>query len=352
MRMMRKLYTHNKHLTEAQFLLREFELELTEIDVSNEKALKNSEVILLATADPRELKHIIQGRKEQSVIIFFLGNETYDIPQFEYFNNYQKEIRHCFIYNLPKKTPYLVSLKCFFAAIYDGGCFHREGTGNIIRHAKNGLDFMRRNRKIRLDYSASNFPLGYTNTFVSELKNSGYNITGSLLTNKNISEMSKKQRTQIINFIGAAGSWNRRLALKRMKRVFPNSDFDIKANGWTNKMLINKDANAFSNNYVSTLLNSKFTLCPPGNLTNQTFRYLESLIMGSLPILPPATIQDNHLWNSWSEFTKPIYYSWTSNLRKAKNMSEEERLSLVTLALNAEKYRIQNVKNLLHNILD
>jgi hypothetical protein len=74
--------------------------------------------------------------------------------------------------------------------------------------------------------------------------------------------------------------------------------------------------------------------------------------MGSLPILPPATIQDNHLWNVWSEFTKPVYYSWTANLKRVKVMKEEERESLVAFALDAEKLRIQNVKNTLRSVLD
>lgn len=349
---MRLLYAHNVNLTEAEFLHREFDLKLTEINSGNEQELRNLEVVLLATTDPKELTSLIQGRKEQSVIVFFLGNETYDIPKFEYLNNFKKEIRHCFIYNLPKKTPYSVSVKCFFATVYDGGLFHRMPNGNILRHAKNGFDFMRRNRRIRLDYSSSNFPQGYTNTFVSELKTVAHVDHRSLFRNENLSEMSRNQRTKVINFIGAEGSWNRKLAIKKMKRIFPDSDFSLVASSWTNKKPINANSIVLSGNYVSSLVNSKFTLCPPGNLTNQTYRYLESLLLGSLPILPPATIQDNHLWNCWSEFTKPTYYSWKLNLRRAKNMPEDERLRLVTFGLSAEKIRIENTKNLLLKILN
>lgn len=349
---MRSLYTYNKNLTEAQFLLREFDLELVQIDISNEEALNNLETVLLATTDPRELQNIIQGRKERSVILFFLGNETYDIPKFEYLNHYQKQIRHCFIYNLPKKTPYSVSVKCFLASLYDGGLFHYEGTDNIFRHAKNGIDFMRRNRKLIIEYPSSNFPQGYTNTFISELKNLWPDINGSLLTNKNLLRISNNQRSHAINFIGATGSWNRKLALKKMKTLFPNSNFDLVPNSWTFEMPSKRAKNPLLSHYVLALHDSKFTLCPPGNLTNQTFRYLESLLMGSLPILPPATIQDNHLWNVWSEFTKPVYYSWTANLKRVKVMKEEERESLVAFALDAEKLRIQNVKNTLRSVLD
>ena len=338
-------------LMEAQFLLREFDLSLAEIDVSSEEALKNSEIVLLATTDPRELQHIIQGRKERSVVIFFLGNETYDIPKFEYLNRYHKQVRHCFVYNLPKKTPYSVSLKCFFAALYDGALFHKDGTGNVIRHAKNGLDFLRRNKKLKIDYPVSDFPQGYTNTFIKELKNLSPDINGSLLTNKNLLRNSNHQRTHSINFIGAAGSWNRRLALKKMRKIFPSSNFDIVANSWKDEMSSKQVKNQSLNHYVSALHESKFTLCPPGNLTNQTFRYLESLLMGSLPILPPATIQDNHLWNSWPEFTKPVYFSWVANLKRAKVMQEEERVSLVAFALALEKIKIQNVKNTLQHAL-
>lgn len=348
---MRSLYTYNKNLTEAQFLQRELNLELVEIDISNEETLKNSETVLLATTDPRELQKIIQCRKERSVILFFLGNETYDIPKFEYLNHYQKQIRHCFVYNLPKKTSYLVSVKCFFAALYDGGLFHYEGTGNILRHAKNGIDFMRRNRKLKIEYPFSNFPLGYTNTFISELKNVWPDINGSLLTNENLLRMSNHKRTHLINFIGAAGSWNRRLALKKMRKIFPSSNFDLVANSWNDEISSKQVKNQPLNHYISALHESKFTLCPPGNLTNQTFRYLESLLMGSLPILPPATIQDNHLWNSWPEFTKPVYFSWTANLKRAKVMQEEERVNLVAFALSLEEFRIQNVKNTLQHAL-
>ena len=339
------IYTRNMDLVESQFLYREFNLQLTEINETNLETINQERIVLFATTNPFELKEIIERRNASSVIIFLLGNETYDVPTFEYLNKYNEKLCHVFIYNYPKKTSYLVTIKCFLGTLYDGGLFFKDGGGNIFRHFKNGFDFMRRNRKIKINYSHSEFPLGYTKVFTRELEKLIYNLDEGSLVNGKILTDSINNRSQSMTFIGAEGSWSRRLAVRKMKTLIPNSKFKSVDN------IYNAEKNLLQTEYTESLKNSRFALCPPGNITNKTFRYLESILMGSLPILPPSTIQDNHHWSTWPEYTKPIYYSWTKNIIRAIEMNEAERLKLLSLALNNEKKIIFEVTKKLNEIL-
>ena len=333
------IYTRNSGLIEAEFLKREFGLILTEINTSNLPTIKNSEICIFATTNPIELEAIIKDSNPDSLIVFILGNETYSVPIFEYLNNYKDRIKLALIYNLPKRTSYWITFRCFLAAIYDGGLFFKNDGVHLIRNFKNGIDFMRRNRKIQILYPHSNFPLGYTNMFVKELNALGLATDHKSLFNDDFLNQFINSKIQTMSFIGANGSWARRLAIKKMRKLVRDNQMKVVQDSY--KSL----GTPFESNasYIKSLIDSKFVLCPPGNLTNKTFRYLESLLMGALPILPPATIQDNHQWDTWMESSDKIRYSWTKCINQALGMSESDRKEKVTKALASELGKIRAV---------
>jgi len=325
-------------LTESEFLSRELNLNLIEINNEVEIKLINQEVFAIATCDPKEFEEILVKCKANSALIFFFGNETYDVPQIMWLNRHAEKIKFAYIYNFPTKTSFYISFRCFIGAIYDGGFKYWQGDRNILRNFKNGIELMQRTRKIKLAFNHSDFPQGYSNRFVKELISEKYfNGKDSLIKD---APFLLKNDKKGISFTGQSGSWCRSLAISVLKKYDKNFN-PTYTQGWGGSNQGN------DNTYVKSLAKSKFVLNPPGNLTNRTYRYLESLILNSLPVLPPATLQDPHLWGVWSEFQRPKRFSWKNQLKYSKKLKENRRLDLIDEALKFEKRKIEAInKNL------
>ena len=337
------IYSYNMTLTESEFLAREFKLKLTEINPNLEKDLKQKKVFLLATCDPKEIETVLIDCQDKSVVLFFFGNETYDIPQTIWLNKYSTKIKHCFIYNLPRKTSYLVTLRCLLGAIYDGGLIKWKKNRNILRNFKNGIDLMRRTRRLELNFSYSDFPQGYSKRFVKELSLFAEKLkNGSILDRAPLKLSIKKQR---ISFVGQSGSWCREIAINVLSKLEKNYE-PTYTSGWGGSNQGNQIP------YISALAESKLSLNPPGNLTNRTHRYLESLIMNALPVLPPATLQDPHLWGVWSEFEKPTLFSWKKNIKSTLKMNSKRREEMILEALLHEKSKIKQINSKLNLLLN
>jgi len=328
------IYAYNMTLTESEFLQREFNLVLTEIDEKIENILKTEPIFPIATCDPKEIEEILIKCRENSALVFFFGNETYDVPQIMWLNKYANKIKFAYIYNYPRETSFLISLRCLLGSIYDGGFKYWEKDRNIFRNFKNGTDLMRRTRKIELKFEFSDFPQGYSRRFIRELSaEKFFEAKDSLIDRAPILKDSKKQG---ICFTGQSGSWCRSLAISVLMKYDPTFSPSY-TQGWGGTNQGN------NNTYVKGLASSKFVLNPPGNLTNRTHRYLESLIMNSLPIMPPSTLQDPHLWGVWSEYQAVKRFSWKKQLRFSNKLKENQRQEIILTALKAEKNKIDAI---------
>ena len=226
-------------------------------------------------------------------------------------------------------------------AIRDGGILFWEGERNIFRNFKNGIDLMKRTRKLSLNFPYLDFPQGYSRRFVSEIKLAGIDIGESSILDHAPLIMSGKSKK--ISFTGQTGSWCRQLAIRVLtKREIGFVPTYTKGWGGVNQGKLT--------NYVDSLIQSELSLNPPGNLTNRTYRYLESLIFNSLPIMPPSTLQDPHFWGVWSESIKPIYFSWKGQINRALKLSLHERERIIFSALLKEKKQVQKINSILDNI--
>jgi len=329
-------------LTESEFLQRELSLTLTEIDENIKNILETEPVFAIATCDPEEIEGILIKCKDHSALVFFFGNETYDVSQIMWLNKYSNKIKFAYIYNYPRKTSFFITLRCLLGAIYDGGFRYWERDRNIVRNFKNGIDLMRRTRRIKPIFEFSDFPQGYSKRFIEELINEKLiSDKESLLDRAPIFNDSKKQ---VICFTGQSGSWCRTLAISVLKKYDPTFSPSY-TQGWGGS---NQGSN---NTYVKGLASSKFALNPPGNLTNRTHRYLESLIMNSLPIMPPSTLQDPHLWGVWSEYQAVKRFSWKKQLKYSNQLKENQRVDIIFKALEVEKDKINAINKNLNKLL-
>ena len=328
-------------LTESEFLKRELNLILAEIDSETGSNLIQQPVFAIATLDPEELAKILSKCKTNSAIVFFFGNETYDVPQTMALNRYSHKIKFAYIYNFPRRTSFYTAFRCLIGAIFDGGLKYWEKDQNIYRNFKNGIDLMRRTRKLNLLFEHSDFPQGYSKRFIEELIAEKYHSGDGSVVDR--SPINVGQKIKNIAFVGQEGSWCRTLALSVL-RNFDKTFLPTYTIGWGGS---NQGGN---NTYIKELAISKFALNPPGNLTNRTHRYLESLIMNSLPVLPPSNLQDPHLWGVWSENQTPRKYSWKMNLKKSYKLGENQRQNLINSALKVEKEKINSINSNLDNL--
>ena len=69
------VYTRNINLVESQFLRREFNLILTEINEENTHIIKKTKVCMLATTKPSEQDEFLINAEPVSLVIFLLGTK-------------------------------------------------------------------------------------------------------------------------------------------------------------------------------------------------------------------------------------------------------------------------------------
>jgi len=97
--------------------------------------------------------------------------------------------------------------------------------------------------------------------------------------------------------------------------------------------------------YVEVLTKSTSFLCPPGNYSGHSFRILESLVCGALPIVASNVItdplfQDPTGLNENSHFI----YSWKKRIREHELLSSSQVKDLFQEARNKLTEQIQSSK--------
>lgn len=170
-----------------------------------------------------------------------------------------------------------------------------------------------------------NFLPGYTELFVGAIEA----ITGIKYSEKSLlrSELSLLQSKKKIHysFVGQKGGTWREFALARLKETILKKDFvyiERPSFGGT------KGANGASletaTEYVQTLLDSRFVISPPGNYSGSTFRWLESVICGAIPLQALSSPSD-------PDFRPPVTLpdwlnsgSWESVISSANQLSQTE----------------------------
>ena len=104
--------------------------------------------------------------------------------------------------------------------------------------------------------------------------------------------------------------------------------------------------------YASSILNSKFVVCPPGNVSSQSFRYYEAIALGAVPIVTEVSLQD---WNTHEYW--PRNASWkNSNFIDVwislKKLNEKELNSLISKLRFKICDEFSNTKALLRHCME
>ena len=152
-------WTFDTEISESEFLRREFGIKLKKINENEISRILQRRSILLVSAQIQELKLIFQKARSNQITLIWLGNETYNMKEYDFLEKYSSKIEKAFIYNLPSKFSLLSSLFSCLGGIFDGGLLSTTSSGNYFRTFKNGLDLIMRtkNIKIRNKFKLANF---------------------------------------------------------------------------------------------------------------------------------------------------------------------------------------------------
>lgn len=130
---------------------------------------------------------------------------------------------------------------------------------------------------------------GYTNLFAeSFLRKFSHQLSNPSLTQigrSNITETSES-RCWPLSFVGQTGNVSRESAIITAKSCQGSKNFKCVTRekfGGTRGSY--NASNATADEYLEILFRSKFSLCPGGNYSTATFRFLESIILGAIPIV-------------------------------------------------------------------
>jgi hypothetical protein len=317
---------------EYEFLLRELDLTGTKINHEEENPLPVNSLLYCNNLSHWEKRLSLSEKSSVSVII--ATNEYYKKDKWLAVNKFES-IKCAFIQYLPnsQRTRFGSTIKFIFLNVH----FLRDKA--FWQTIKSAFQTHIEMRSLRFEIPVFSFPLGYTDRFVTELKN-------LLLLPENSNSLfadgfyENSSRKSDVSFVGQKGRWYRRLMVDY---------FEEKAGARTNKY---GSFGGFTDlpettNYAKSILASRFVVCPPGNVSSQSFRYYEAIALGAIPIVTEVSIQDWNTHNYW-----PKHVAWKSAnfidiWLSLKKMNSEALDELIVSLRASVLEQLQTSKNLL-----
>lgn len=222
----------------------------------------------------------LSNMPKKSVVVILSANEYYDIGRWESLNRFQS-IHSALIEFLPTRVELnqgVVTIRWIFENPVE--FLSRAFWGESKRAALTWLKI----RSLKFRMPVFPFPVGYTNRFVQELKTLKLldSDRGSLFSSLKLDLANPKDG---ISFYGQKGSYARR----KMINFFSDTK-QIEVNRYDTYGGFTSEPHSTA--YVESIIRSRFVLCPPGNKTNWSHRYIESLLLKAIPVMTETTIQD------------------------------------------------------------
>ena len=232
----------------------------------------------------------------RSVIVFFVSDETYSAwltiqllikpSTFKIFRDYPLgNFTKIFSYPallsraIQEKFAYKVPIKHMFRAFFAGLIIISKQfcMASLSFFMKKPLDWL---------------PLGYTYGF-TENYNRHFKVKGqvSVLQHslKVLMNRGNAPKKSSVFFSGQIGGFDRRVIIKKAQAFGLEVGPIFEKFGGPQDPVARKEA---ALNYFIGLLGSDFSICPPGNYSAETFRYVESLILHSYPLLKKSVLSD------------------------------------------------------------
>jgi hypothetical protein len=221
---------------------------------------------------------------------------------------------------------------------------HEVFSMNLLASLASSYVLTRRMSKVKRLHSKSKIVsvhlyLGYTNLFaksyeklMQDIKGINLNRTESLLE-KSEEFVFDMERIFQISFSGQKGKFWRAKAIREFEywsSLNPTTKMGLRLrDGFGGTLGANEVTPQVGIEYVRMLLSSRFALCPPGNYSIYTFRFLESILSGAMPMICLPCPSDP--LNNYDEL-KPsvaIFGTWSHSFSYAHGLSERRRRELL-----------------------
>lgn len=282
-----------EYLEENEFLLRELDIKGKKINQDENAPLPRNSVLYCNNLEHWQKRLVLSEASTITVII--ATNEYYKSEKWLEVNRI-KSIKCAFIQYLPsnRRTKFGSIIKFI---IHNPNFLSKKVFWQTTRNACRTYLEMRR---MNFCIPVFGFPLGYSDRFVIELKNLGLMPGDSIsLYEKEIYDKNLVRKR--VSFIGQKGRWYRRLMVEYFERIAGASTSMYGSFGGFIHLPQTTD-------YASSILSSKFVVCPPGNVSSQSFRYYEAIALGAVPIVTEVSLQD---WNTHEYW--PRNASWKNS---------------------------------------
>jgi hypothetical protein len=203
---------------------------------------------------------------------------------------------------------------------------------------------------IKKQKSFHNFPLGYTDVFCkSYLKISEFEPMTSDQSLLHSQFIPKISATNKINFVGQIGQIVRTVAIRSAESA-PES-IVIRRIEYGAGSYKNESVQANGMEYARMMLQSQFVLCPPGNISGNSFRIHETVISRRVPIVIANPLSDPNFISP----VKEIYVgkksrSWDQIIKSLPLLSADRYKSLVEANLELFQNQILISKALIEKV--
>jgi len=280
---------------------------------------KHLDSVVIATANPKLWQDQLSSISSQ-VIVLLIGNETYKPDIYKSLNDLDN-LKYALVYNPPITPRVHTSYLTLLGYLLDGGLGKHNLPGSVWRDFIISISRKRIAKESFISKPYSVLSQGYSNNFAFNFSHMFNKLPGDSLFNLKESEaFFKRNRLRDLQFVGQSTNRRRENFLKKAK-LFGAEIRMTTSFGGTKTSL--------DTSYVESLLESVFTLVPPGHFNNYNHRYAESLICGSIPCV---------LSNNSLDPTPNI--NWTNSLRFPTNVSSKYQIKYLLETSPEDRYLI------------
>lgn len=270
-------------LVSNEFFKRELGLEIVYVDNLEQIIHSGIRILILLDEDFELWSHWLTEFDKEELTVIFIGSETLDKRSMNLLGH-SESVKRIFIqYWTPLSL--LSAFRSTLALILD---FPRIFLADdfwisLARGARRFLKVIQVPQKDKFIY----LPLGYTDNFVSELRKLGLVCSSGRdsLLKRGEFKLPSSRDSFTITFMGYSTGKIRSLILDGIQRKYPQETIFQYTEKWG-------QGNSSEPQYASLLLRASIALNPPGHVSNETFRYLEALICGAIPVSSVSSPQD------------------------------------------------------------
>lgn len=254
--------------------------------------IKQGKLAIVATDATDSKIELLQMLPKRSVMLFLTGDETYKFWVMAKIARSERVRILVRDYPLPSmrncmRIPLVVFFNLFVACRYPKlmkSFFESLVKGILMSIRQISIWTLCKFLRIRVMH----LPLGYTDDFaerVAEIFSLG--SESHLIDNQDLSVLEFSYRGHRPYFSGQLAQFDRRVIQK------VNVDLGNSAiNFYVGYMNFGKEKKFALDRYIKNLSKCKFSLCPAGNWSRETFRYFESMLLGAVPITAKYVLSD------------------------------------------------------------